>query len=273
MKIKDIGRIPYTVLLFGGVYSNLEAITKMRRIALDKGIPPDRVICTGDVVAYCANPEESVQEVIDWGVHCIAGNVEIQLREGKDDCGCDFEVNTRCDMFSKDWYPYAKEKMSETSLEWMQSLPEFIQFEYYGKKCTVVHGSYHHTSEYIFKSTPWEVKAKNFQDTQSDIIIAGHCGLPFHEVNGNQWWLNPGVIGMPANDGTPRVWYMTLTFENEKIHFQHHSFEYNNEATSTRMVEAKLPMAYAQTLTTGLWDNNDILPEEETSLQGIPIIL
>jgi len=56
MKIKDIGKLKYELLLFGGVYSNYEAITRMRRIALDKGIPPDRVICTGDVVAYCADP-------------------------------------------------------------------------------------------------------------------------------------------------------------------------------------------------------------------------
>jgi hypothetical protein len=23
-------------------------------------------------------------------------------------------------------------------------------------------------------------------------------------------WINPGVIGMPANDGTERVWFLTM---------------------------------------------------------------
>jgi len=208
---------------------------------------------------------------MDWGIHCIAGNVEIQLREGREDCGCDFAADSRCDIFAKAWFPYAQKRISSASLEWMQSLPEFIQFEYYNKKCTVVHGSFHHTSEYIFRSTPWSVKEKNFVDTQSDIIIAGHCGLPFHHIQNGKMWLNPGVIGMPANDGTPRVWYMTLTFENDKVQFQHHSFEFDYEETFARMLETMLPIAYAKTLTSGLWDNNDILPEVETQQQGVAL--
>jgi len=270
-KIKNIGTLSDTILLFGGVYSNLQAIQKMKEIASELNIPADRVICTGDIVAYCADPEESVQEVIDWGVHCIAGNVEIQLREGLDDCGCDFNENSRCDIFAKSWYPYAKKRISDKSIEWMKQLPEFIQFDYQNKKCTVVHGSYHHISEYVFKSTPWEVKARNFEDTQSDVIIAGHCGLPFHDIKDGKSWLNPGVIGMPANDGTPRVWYMLLKTENGAMKFEHHSFEFDYEETFARMLETMLPIDYAKTLTSGYWDNNDILPEKETTEQGIAL--
>ena len=31
-----------------------------------------------------------------------------------------------------------------------------------------------------------------------------------------------------------------------------------------------LPMAYANTLRSGLWDNMEILPEAEKQLQGVP---
>ena len=37
-----------------------------------------------------------------------------------------------------------------------------------------------------------------------DGVIGGHCGLPFTKVVGDRLWHNPGAIGMPANDGTPR---------------------------------------------------------------------
>ena len=37
-----------------------------------------------------------------------------------------------------------------------------------------------------------------------DAIIGGHSGLPFTQTLGSRLWHNPGAIGMPANDGTPR---------------------------------------------------------------------
>ena len=266
--MKKIGNLKNTVLLFGGVYSNLQALETMKEIAINLGIAGNNIICTGDIVGYCADPEECVTAIKEWGIHTIAGNVEIQLREGLEDCGCDFNVDSRCDLFAKQWYPYAQKKVSKTSIEWMNTIPEFLEFDFYGKKCVVVHGSYFNTSEFVFRTTPWEVKAKNFEKTNSDVIIAGHCGLPFHDVQNGKYWLNPGVIGMPANDGTTRVWYMLLKNDNNEFTFEHHSFDYDHEETFARMLETELPIAYAKTLTSGLWDNNDILPEVESAEQG-----
>lgn len=266
--ITDIGQLTGKVLLFGGVYSNLQALEKMQEIAEQEGISAQNIICMGDIAGYCANPEACQQLVRRWGVHCIAGNVEIQIRDGLEDCGCDFSTDSRCDLFAKKWYPYAQQKTSQETVAWLQEMPEFIRFDYYGRSCVVVHGSYFHTSEFVFKSTPWAAKDRNFAATQSEVIFAGHCGLPFHDSKDNRYWLNPGVIGMPANDGTTRVWYMLLEPGAENLQFQHRSFEYDHEETFARMLETELPIDYAKTLTSGLWDNNDILPEEETAAQG-----
>ncbi len=270
-KIKHIGQLEGPVLLFGGVYSNLEALTTLKQIADRQGISPNNIICTGDIPGYCADPEQCLQLIRKWGIHAIAGNVEIQIRDGLEDCGCDFEADSRCDLFAKAWYPYAQKRVSAGSVEWLKTLPEFLEFDFYGKKCLVVHGSFFRTSEFVFRSTPWEVKQRNFDETGADVIIAGHCGLPFNHVAGEKYWLNPGVIGMPANDGTPRVWYMLLHPSEKPLHFTHESFEFDNEETFARMLEEELPIAYAKTLTSGLWDNNDILPEEETTAQGVAL--
>ncbi|GJM34745.1 MAG: hypothetical protein DHS20C18_37460 [Saprospiraceae bacterium] len=270
---KEIGILEGKILVFGGVYSNLQALNRMQEIAKTLAIPSGNTICTGDVVAYCAQPEECVQLVLDWGIHCIAGNVEIQLREGGDDCGCDFTAGGRCDVFSRQWYPYAQEMLSAQSIDWMKQLPDFLRFTYAGLSGLVVHGSYFETSEYIFKSTPWPIKAQNFNKTQSDLILAGHCGLPFHEEQSGKFWLNPGVIGMPANDGTSQVWYMILEKRPEgKILFSHHSFEYDHELTAQLMQQHQLPLAYAKTLETGYWDSCEILPEVETAQQGTKLV-
>lgn len=270
-KIKDIGLLTGTVLLFGGAYSNFEAIAEIKAIAERLQIAPNNVINTGDIVGYCADPEECLNVVQDWKIHNIAGNVEIQLREKQEGCGCDFEADSRCDLFARQWFPYAQQRVSEASIEWLKTLPEFISFDYYGKKCVVVHGSYFHTSDFVFRSTPWKKKNDNFIKTKADVIIGGHCGLPFHDIKNGQAWLNPGVIGMPANDGTTRVWYMLLHPSDKELRFTHETFIFDFEETFARMLEEELPIAYAKTLTSGLWDNCDILPDVETEEQGVAL--
>ena len=267
-RIKDIGVLNGQVLVFGGVYGNLQALEALIKVAEEKNIPKSNIICTGDVVAYCAQPEECVQLMRSWEIHCIAGNVEIQLSTGQDDCACDFIEGGRCDTFSKNWYPFVRSQLSEASLKWMRQLPEFLRFKYSEKSVLVVHGSYHYTSEYIFKSTEWKTKQNNFDDSSADIILAGHCGLPFSQEESGKHWLNPGVIGMPANDGTSRVWFVMLDDHAQQFNYQHLPLLYDFKKANDLMLAKQLPEAYAKTLITGVWDNCEILPETETKNQG-----
>ena len=92
------------VLIFGGNYSNLEATVALQREAARLGIRPDNIVCTGDVVAYCADPVATVGAIRDWGIHVIMGNCEESLGWSQDDCGCGFEEGTACEQLSIDWY-------------------------------------------------------------------------------------------------------------------------------------------------------------------------
>jgi len=262
--------------LFGGCYSNLQATQKIKEIATNLGFKKIEIICTGDVVGYCAQPQETVDLIKNWGIKTIAGNVEIQLRDGALDCGCNFDEGSRCDLFSIAWFPYAQKQLSAASIDWMKTLPEFLHFDEQGKSIHVLHGGTTNTSEFIFASTPVARKLEIFAETKADIIIAGHCGLPFaqkmEDAKGNEkWWINPGVIGMPANDGTMRCWYGVLDLADSS--FQLHSFEYDHTTASELMIANKLPKEYAHTLRTGIWDNCEILPEPETAAQGLRIVV
>ncbi|MGO4913233.1 metallophosphoesterase family protein [Leeuwenhoekiella sp. W20_SRS_FM14] len=269
----NLGSLSGKALLFGGVYSNLQALEKLKQIAESQNIPPENCICTGDIVGYCAQPEEVVQLFKIWGAHSILGNVEIQLRDGAEDCGCDFRKGSRCDGFSQMWFPYAQSKLSKNSLDYIATLPNHIDFHFAGKDITVVHGDFFNVSEFVYKSTDWKLKQANFETTQADVIIAGHCGLPFHHENEDKLWLNPGVIGMPANDGTPNVWYATLEEQNGELRFSHHTMDYNYKLANAKMQNDFLPQEYARTLITGIWDNTEILPPYESGLQGFGIQL
>jgi predicted phosphodiesterase len=261
------------VLIFGGAYSNFQALQALKDIANKNGIAPKNCISTGDLVGYCAQPEETVQLFKNWGARGISGNVEIQLREGADGCGCDFRAGSRCDGFSQLWYPYAQSKLSKDSLDFMQTLPDHYTFNFGGKNVMLLHGSYFQVSEFIFKSTAWKKKLPNFIETKADVIIGGHCGLPFYHEKDDKLWINAGVIGMPANDGTPRVWYLILNEQNGTFHFKHHHFSYDHKTASALMQNGLLPEEYSRTLVTGLWDNCEILPPIESGLQGYGINL
>ena len=268
---KDIGVLNGKMLVFGGSYSNLQSLQAMKEIADDSGISAGNIICTGDIMGYCAQPNECIDLINEWGIHSIAGNVELQVRDDQEDCGCNFEDGSRCDVFARSWYPYIQKNIKPENRRWLHTLPEFISFEYAGKKGMVIHGGKSYTSQFIFESTDWFVKEQVFKEANSDLLLTGHCGLPFHTIQDRKYWLNPGVIGMPANDGTTRVWYMILNDSDDAFSFHHLSFEYDYETTTGLIKKNKLPFSYAHTLNNGLWDNNDILPEYESGYQGVKI--
>jgi hypothetical protein len=54
-------------IVFGGPYSNLEATRALLQEAERLDIPAERMICTGDVVAYCADGAATVDLVRSCG--------------------------------------------------------------------------------------------------------------------------------------------------------------------------------------------------------------
>ena len=78
---------------------------------------------------------------------------------------------------------------------------------------------------------------------------------------------------MPANDGTPRVWYLLLDDTDGRFSYTFHAFTYDNGRAHELMQANGLPESYANTLLTGIWDNCEILPAAEKALQGQAIAL
>lgn len=259
------------LLIFGGVYSNFQALEVLHEWAQEHDFTSDQIVCTGDVVGYCAQPQECVDLVKKWDVHCIAGNVEIQLRNGDEDCGCNFNEDSSCDLNSRNWYPFAKENVNQDALDWMNTLPLNLILEFGGKKWGVVHGSQEETAKFVYKSTPWNEKRPSYEFLEVDHVVAGHCGIPFEDKQDEHLWINSGALGMPANDGTQRVWFCVISEDKEDFSTQFHSLEYDFKTTQAKMNEERLPVAYVETLETGLWDSTEVLDEVQTKLTGVRI--
>ncbi|KEA62816.1 hypothetical protein ADIMK_3015 [Marinobacterium lacunae] len=270
---QHLGVLNGPVLLFGGPYSNFAATRAIRQVADARGIPPERCICTGDIVAYCAEPSETLELIRHWGIPVVMGNCEESLAHAAEDCGCGFEEGSACSVLSERWYAYASSCVSAEQRAWMATLPRSLTFVLAGKRVRVVHGSPGRINEFIFSSTSRSIKQGFLEQTESDLIVGGHCGLPFGQRLENGYWLNTGAIGLPANDGTSRGWFLLLEPHSDSISASWHPLIYPCHLSVAAMRERGLDNGYADALETGLWPSTDVLPDEEKRATGRAVAL
>lgn len=260
MKIKDLGDFDGPMLLFGGPYSNLQAFEALNDAAEQLEIPAERVICTGDVVAYCADAEATVQAVRAFGCTVVAGNCEKQLAEGSDDCACGFDDNSQCSILARGWYAHALDQVSQNSRDWMASCPDIAVFTKDGRRYAVIHGGVTDISRFIWPVSDESVFIEEIEAVEAmvgkvDGIIAGHSGIPFVDFVGRKLWINVGAIGMPPNDGSAQTRFVVLDDEPDI-----YSLSYDFAAARQAMESAGLTQGYHAALSTGFWPSEDTLP-------------
>ncbi len=272
-KAHDLGRFDDSVLICGGAYSNLEALTALFDQARKLDIPPERIIHTGDAVAYCADPAATVELLRKSGAYAIQGNVEESLFSAQPDCGCGFDEGSLCEKLSAEWFAYSDARIGNEARQWMGRLPLHLTFEIAGMQVRVVHGSNDAVNRFMFASQPDADFETQFKGTDASMIIAGHSGIPFTRRAEGRVWHNSGSLGLPANDGTPRVWFSVLTPQTSGVRIDTHALDYDHEAARKKMIEENVCREYAQALGTGLWPSLDVLPDIEQAATGIPLEL
>ena len=261
--VDDLGRLEGEVLVFGGCYSNLPATRALFAEARSRNIAPKNVICTGDVVAYCADPAAVVDEVLASGCSVIAGNVERQIAAGQDACGCGFELGSGCDLRSARWYPFAAARIDAAKRGWMEALPDFSCFMHEHKRYLVVHGAVSDIARFVWPTSDTSLFEAEFELAESIVgpvngIISGHCGLAFERVIRDRHWINAGVIGMPPHDGRQMTRFVVLGPHGARIE----RLSYDAVAASRAMEQAGLTQGYDRSLITGLWPSEEILPSQ-----------
>lgn len=263
MKIQDLGELHGKILLFGGVYSNFDALTALWHWADGQGIAPENRICTGDIAAYCAEPAACVGHFMDVKTPVIAGNCEIQLSTRQEDCGCGFDESSVCNLLSRAWYAHADTQMNGQMRSFMGSLPDRIIFQHAGRRFVVIHGGAHDVSRFIWPNASadelqHEIDALAGQVGPIDTVIAGHSGIPFSKTVGKTEWINAGAIGMPAHDFATHTHFAVLNSGDLSFH----KLDYDHVAAAAKMKEAGLIQGYHKTLLSGVWPSEDSLPPE-----------
>lgn len=261
MKLVDLGARDTGLMLFGGPYSNLHATQALLAEAATLGIAPRDTICTGDLVAYCAAPAETVALIRDACLPVVAGNCEKQLAAYRMDCGCGFKDGSACDLLSAGWYAHADAAIGAEGRRWMGGLPDMIRFTHHGLRCAVIHGGLSDISRFLWSNSPDAAFAEEIALAEAHggpigVIFAGHSGIAFQRQIGTVLWVNAGVIGMPPNDGTPRTEYARLQDGQITLH----KLDYDHAGAHASMQAAALTQGYDAALATGYWPSEEVLP-------------
>ena len=271
MDPRPLIRVDERILIFGGPYSNLAATAAVLAEAKRLGIARERTICTGDLTAYCGDPAATIDLIRASGIAVVMGNCDEQLALGANDCGCGFTAGSACEELSSSWFSYASTKVGADARRWLAQLPRRIDLEFEGCLLAVIHGGVEKINQFVFASSLVLIKQRNLQLAACDGVIAGHCGLPFTQLVDGRLWHNAGVVGMPANDGTPRGWYSVITPNDEGLKIEHCALTYDHASSAASMLRHGLPPEYRMTLSTGIWPSCDVLPYPEIRARGVPL--
>jgi hypothetical protein len=269
--VRDLGTLDGPILVFGGPYGNLEAMDALLAEARRLGIDGTHAVCTGDVVAYGADPQAVVDRVRAWGCAVVMGNCEESLAADAPDCGCGFAEESTCAALSAQWFSATRRDLDADTKSWMGTLPRRVDLTLAGRRFAAIHGGAALINQFVFASTPAAEKISQLAAADVDGILAGHCGVPFSQILDDRLWHNSGALGMPANDGTPRVWFSVLIPSVDGIVVEHHALDYDHRAAAAKMRARGYPVEYAGALGSGLWPSCDILPPTECSARGVPL--
>jgi predicted phosphodiesterase len=259
------------VLLFGGCYSNLQATAALLGWAAARGIAAENMVCTGDVIAYGADAKATLGLIRQAGIMSIAGNCEEALAARAADCGCGFAPDSVCNALAAEWYAHALGEIDAADQDYMARLPKTLEIALGGKVIRVVHGNVERINAFVFPSVSNLELATQIGISGADVVVAGHCGVPFTRLVGGKIWHNPGSIGMPANDGTRRGWFSVLEVRDGDIVIDPQALDYDAAAAAAAMRAKGLPEGYAAALETGIWPSLDILPAADRYFTGVAL--
>jgi predicted phosphodiesterase len=259
----DLGSLRGDVLAFGGVVSNAHALAALVALASARGIHAGRMVCTGDVVAYCGEPARAVAGLRALGAQTIRGNCEESLAARAGDCGCGFAAGSACDDYAAAWYAHADACLGDAERDWMAALPALATFRAHGRRWGVVHGGVTAINRFLWPTSPEAAFAEEIAALEAvagpvDAILAGHCGLPFLREVAGRMWLNTGALGMPPNDGNPSTSFGVIAADGPRIE----RLRYDHDGAAAAMRAVGLIQGYERALASGWWPSEDVLPQD-----------
>ena len=172
------GRSYRRVALFGGVYNNYLALDALLADAERRGA--DLILCLGDLGGFGPRPERVVPRLRGAAIPTLAGNYDLSLAEGAEDCGCGY-TDPMDNYYAQISYAYTLANTPAEQRAWMGTLPEQARLRVGDHVVHCCHGSPRQTNEFLWESGVSDVAlAKFLVDCGADVLAFTHTGLKWH---------------------------------------------------------------------------------------------
>jgi predicted phosphodiesterase len=241
-------------LIISDIHGNWEAL---EAVAAHARGAYDTVLCCGDLVGYCADPNA----VIDW----VRANVAVQVRGNHDKVCAGLEALEWFNPVARAAVEWTGSALTPSNLEYLRNLPHGPAVV---ESFQILHGSPLDEDDYLISA--FEVtQVRDYLEKQ--VSFFGHTHLQggflcdWHGVrrlegprldeeaaiklDADTWYLlNPGSVGQPR-DGDPRAAY--LLYDPEARLVEYRRVAYDVAEAQRKIRAAGLPEILALRLETG----------------------
>jgi pyruvate-formate lyase-activating enzyme/predicted phosphodiesterase len=238
------------IAVCGGVYANPYALRAMLESARERGC--ERVVCLGDLGGFGPECNAVWPLLVEHGVECIAGNYDVAIGRGDEDCGCGYS-DDRDNHYAQLMYDYTRANTSAAFAGWMRELPLALREDIDGVDVLCVHGSPLAINDFLWESLPDNELRMRLPDPAPDVLLCTHTGIPWQRRVDHTLIVNVGTIGRPANDGRREGWYAVLAVQDGRAAAELVPVAYDWQAHAASMRAAGLPEPFVETVETGWW--------------------
>jgi uncharacterized Fe-S cluster-containing radical SAM superfamily protein/diadenosine tetraphosphatase ApaH/serine/threonine PP2A family protein phosphatase len=251
------------IAVCGGPYANPHALAAMLRDARARGC--ERIFCLGDLGGFGADCDGVWPLLREHGVECIAGNYDVAIGRGDDDCGCGYS-DPRDNEYAQLIYDHTLASTSRAFAAWMAELPLDWREEIDGVDVHMVHGSPLAINDFMWESLEDEEVAERVRASGAGVLLCTHTGIPWQRRVAGCLVVNVGAVGRPANDGSTDTWYAIVDLAAGEARAQLRPVAYDWRAQAASMRAAGLPEAFVETIETGWWTTClEVVPPAERS--------
>jgi len=237
------------IAVISDIHANLEALEVC--LAKIDGLKPDKLICLGDLVDYCAQPNECIE--------LVKNNADVVLLGNHDEAQFNYE---RAEGFNENAHissVHTRKVIKPEYVEYFKTLP----YAYSIENLLFVHASprYPELYKYVLNTVSAESEFISFSEKA---CFVGHSHRPVifakkdlnvyetESVNDSgdvRYIINVGSTGQPR-DGNPKLSFGFIDTENFK--YCNYRLEYPVKNTYKKIIAENLPVFLADRILKGI---------------------